>query len=90
MPTETVIPFLQGATAMGSLAVALCFLRFHRRSGDRLFLMFALGFLALAGGRVVMLAARDLGEVEVGAFAIRAVAFAAILVGIIDKNRKAP
>jgi hypothetical protein len=89
MPTETVIPFLQGATTMGLLAVAACFLRFHRRSGERLFLMFALGFLAFAGGRLAMLVVSDVAEAEVAVFGIRALAFAAILAGIVDKNREA-
>jgi hypothetical protein len=87
MPTDSVMAFLQGATAMGFLAVAACFLRFHRRSGERLFLMFALGFLAFAGARVAMIAASDVAEAEVAVFGIRALAFAAILAGIVDKNR---
>lgn len=32
--TESMLPFLQGATAMGCLAVVGCFLRFYRRSGE--------------------------------------------------------
>lgn len=89
MRTETIISFVQGATTMGFLAIAACFLRFHRRSGERLFLMFALGFLAFAGDRLMLIALGDLGEAEVAVYGIRALAFAAILAGIVDKNRVA-
>lgn len=89
MQTDVAIPFLQGATTMGFLAVAACFLRFHRRSRERLFLMFALGFIAFAGGRLAMLVAADIAEAEVAVYGIRALAFAAILAGIVDKNRAA-
>jgi hypothetical protein len=87
MRTEIIIPFLQGATTMGCLAVAACFLRFHRCSGERLFLMFSLGFFVFACERSATLALGDVADAEVAVFGIRALAFAAILAGIIDKNR---
>ena len=36
-----------GAITMGSLVIALFFLRFWRSSGDRFFIYFALSFLSL-------------------------------------------
>lgn len=87
MLTETAL-FLHGATAMGLLALALCLLRFFRRSGDRLFLWFAVAFAVLCVNRVAMVALDSHDETEVAIFGVRALAFAMLLAAIIDKNRR--
>jgi hypothetical protein len=46
--------FLRGAIVAGCLVVGLFFLRFFRRSHDRLFLFFALSFFLLAAERFML------------------------------------
>ena len=81
--------FLWGALAMASAVAALFFLRFWRTTHDRLFVFFGLAFAALAAHWVGLGAADSPNEARPGLFAIRLAAFALILVGIIDKNRRA-
>ena len=79
--------FALGALTTLSLIIALFFLRYWRRSADRLFLCFALAFAILAlewVGHAVF--DPDLRHYI---FLVRLVAFALILLGIIDKNRRA-
>ena len=45
--------FLSGAISMGFLVISLFFLRFWKRSGDRLFIFFSLAFLLLLVERIV-------------------------------------
>jgi hypothetical protein len=83
------IAFLRGAIAMSCLVAGLFFLRFWRDSRERLMLVLATSFFIL-GGSWVMLAVSSLDE-EANAhiFALRALAFGLIAVGILDKNRRA-
>jgi hypothetical protein len=46
--------FLRGAIVAGCLVIGLFFLRFHRRSRERLFLFFALSFFLLAAERFML------------------------------------
>jgi uncharacterized membrane protein YoaK (UPF0700 family) len=79
--------FISGALMMG-LAVAGCFfLRFYRDTGDRLFLFFAIAFLVLAASRVALACAAAPDEVRPSFYLLRLLAFAMILVAIVDKNR---
>lgn len=87
MLTDAVL-FLHGATAMGLLALALCFLRFYRRCGDRLFLWFSIAFAVLCANRVAMVALDSHDETELALFGVRALAFAMILAAVVDKNRR--
>ena len=80
---------LSGALAMAQAAIALFFLRFHRRTHDRLFLWFAIAFALLALQRLLLNAARDWTENAVWLYGLRLVAFVLILVAIVDKNRSA-
>jgi hypothetical protein len=77
---------LQGATMMGCLTVALFFLRFWRETGDRFFLMFALGFATFGVNRLLLVALDD-DEAETAVYAARLVAFMLIAAAIVDKNR---
>lgn len=78
--------FLSGAATMGFAVIALFFLRFWRRTGDGLFLSFAVAFLLL--GLVQALLA--LGNVPVEErswiYLIRAAAFVLIIVAVVRKN----
>jgi len=79
---------MAGATAMGSLVIALFFLRFWRSSGDRFFLYFALSFLVQAGHRVyaALAMARDAHQENPLHYAIRLLAYALIMWAVLDKN----
>lgn len=82
--------FLAGMIAMASLVAGLAFLRFHRRTGDRLFLFFAASFWLDALGRTVEVALRLSDDGSAILYVIRVVAYGLILVGILDKNRPRP
>ncbi len=80
--------FLQGASAICSVAIALFFLRFWRRSHDRLFLAFAIAFLIFAVSRTLLAFLPD-DETRTYIYLLRLAAFLAILWAIVDKNRSA-
>jgi hypothetical protein len=81
---------ISGGTVVAALVIALFFLRYWRQTRDRLFLMFAGGFLTFALSRVVLAFMAEDDEGRVFVYTLRLLAFALILVAIIDKNRTAP
>jgi hypothetical protein len=83
----TLQPFLLGTLVMATFVAGLFFLRFWRRTHDRLFAMFAVAFW-LMGLNWLLLATVPRDEVDTALYAIRLVAFVLILVAIIDKNRR--
>ena len=83
---ESAIHFMLGAIAMACVVAAGFFLRFWRKTRDRLFGLFAAAFGVLALNWVA-LAFTQGDEVRVLLYAVRLVAFVVILAAIIDKNR---
>jgi len=79
---------LYSASAMGSVTAGIFFLHFWRRGRDRLFLVFALAFWALALNWITLVAVPIAAERHHFAYGIRLAAFALLLAGIIDKNRR--
>jgi peptidoglycan/LPS O-acetylase OafA/YrhL len=80
------IEFMSGAVTMGFLVAAIFFLRFWRRTSDRLFLAFAVAFALLALNQAL---AQWLGAADerVGyTYLLRVLGFVLILVAIVDKN----
>jgi peptidoglycan/LPS O-acetylase OafA/YrhL len=80
------IEFLSGAVTFGYLMAALFFARFWRKTGDRLFVAFAIAFvlLALNQGLAQWLGAAD---ERVGyTYLLRVLGFVLILAAIVDKN----
>jgi len=80
------IEFLSGAVTMGFVVAAAFFMRFWRRTADRLFLAFAVAFglLALNQALAAWLGAAD---ERVGyTYLLRVLGFAIILAAIVDKN----
>jgi hypothetical protein len=78
---------LTGALAMAFVVAGIFFLRFWRETRDRLFGLFALAFFVLAVNRVgLALAAPESGRGDYH-YWVRFLAFALILVAILDKNR---
>jgi hypothetical protein len=80
--------FVMGATAMASGVIALFFLRFWNKTGDRLFALFALSFLLLGITRFGLAFSADLSEGHTLWYSMRLAAFLVIIVAIVDKNRR--
>ncbi|MDN4059267.1 DUF5985 family protein [Massilia sp. YIM B02769] len=75
-----------GAITMGSIVIALFFLRFWRDSGDRFFLYFALSFF-IEGVHRLYSALHDAGgEDSPLHYLIRLLAYGLILWAILEKN----
>lgn len=78
--------FILGAIVLACAVAGLFFLRFWRKTRDRLFLIFAIAFWTL-GANWLALAFTNQDEVRTILYIVRLLAFLLILVGIIDKNR---
>jgi hypothetical protein len=79
--------FLSGAIMMACAVAGLFFLRFWRKTADRLFAIFAVAFWMLAVERLVLAMIRETNEVRGYVYIIRFFAFLLILWAIADKNR---
>ncbi|GAB3452599.1 hypothetical protein GCM10027321_01550 [Massilia terrae] len=77
---------LTGAIAMGSMVVALFFLRFWRNTGDRFFLYFSLSFLIEGLHRIYSTLHDNGGEDSPTHYVIRVLAYGLILWAIFEKN----
>jgi uncharacterized membrane protein YcjF (UPF0283 family) len=78
--------FMLGSLVMGCFVTTLFFLRFWRKTRDRLFAIFAVAFLLL-GTNWLLLAFTEQDEINTWYYAVRLLAFVLILFAIIDKNR---
>jgi hypothetical protein len=80
--------FLWGALTLASATIGLMFLKFWRRTGDRLFALFGTAFFVFALNWLVLAAVQPSQESRHYAYLIRLFAFVLMLIGIIDKNRR--
>ena len=83
------IEYLSGAVTLGYVVAMLFFLRFWKRTADRLFLAFGIAFALLALNQAL---AQWLGAADerVGyTYLLRVLGFLLILVAIVDKNLSA-
>jgi len=80
--------FVLGLLTMATLMAALCFLRYWRTSGDRLFAFFALAFATMSISWASLAATRTTFEGIHYVYLIRLLAFVLIIIGIVDKNRR--
>ena len=78
---------LSGMLTAGYLVAGLHFLKFRRRTGDRLFLAFAVAFAVLAAQRAALVFLADVREATLFLYALRVLAFVLIIAAIVDKNR---
>lgn len=78
---------LAGGMVVAAAAVGLFFLRSWRRSRDRLFLWFAIAFFLQALDRLALTLGSGAPGEQIWIYGVRLVAFAMLLVAIIDKNR---
>jgi hypothetical protein len=81
----TMYLFLLGMVSMGAAVAGLIFLRFWRKTRDRLFLSFAVALWLLALNWS-LLALLDESEFKFAMYGLRLLAFGLILAGIVDKN----
>src|SRR5687768_13337242 len=82
--------FISGALMLGYWTVALFFLRFWKRSHDRLFAMFSAAFFLMGFQRIALTAAAIIGGPDttlLWPYVVRLIAFLLILIAIVDKNR---
>ena len=78
---------LSGMLTAGYLVAGLHFLKFRYRTGDRLFLIFAIAFGILAVQRAALVALASMPEATIYLYALRSLAFILIIAAIVDKNR---
>ena len=79
--------FVDGAIFLSFLVAGLFFVKFWRRTHDRLFLLFALSFWIMAVNRLFLSISIQQGEHVTLNYVIRLLAFLMILFAIVDKNR---
>ena len=80
--------FLLGALVMAAVIIGFYFLRFWKKTGDRLFVFFAAAFWVLSAERVGLLVAGPDEATRATVYLARLIGFALIIVGIADKNRR--
>jgi uncharacterized membrane protein YcjF (UPF0283 family) len=83
---EQAIHFMLGAIVTCCVVAATFFLRFWRKTRDRLFALFAAAFFLLAVNWVALAFTRR-DEMRTALYVVRLLAFVVILVAIADKNR---
>src|SRR3954468_22539653 len=79
--------FLTGANCALSFVAALCFLRFYRKTGDRLFIFFSAAFSIMGINRLIFTIIASPDNEPTILYIIRLAAYLLILWAIIDKNR---
>ena len=86
------LQFMDGYIMMAFLAAGVLFLRYWRRTRDRLFLMFSVAFVIQGFNRMLLAFwshdGRITGEHSAMIYTVRLLAFLVILWAIIDKNRQ--
>jgi hypothetical protein len=80
------IEFLSGAVALAYFMSGVHFLRFWRKTGDRLFLSFAFAFWLLAANQTIVSLLGTADERSGFAYILRVLGFLLILFAIADKN----
>ena len=81
------IHFMSGAIVMGYWVAGLYFLRFWRRSRDRLFAVFGVAFWLLGLQRLALATHPEWNDEYGSIYLLRLLAILMILGAIIDKNR---
>lgn len=80
--------FYSGAIMMAFLVAGFFFFKFWKKSGERLFGIFATAFMILAVERIVLCSIGSTHEPRPVIYLLRLGAFILIILAIIDKNRK--
>ena len=80
--------YLWGMLTMATLIAALFFLRYWRIGHERLFLFLSFAFVAFSASWATLAMIRPSYEHRSVVYLLRLLAFAAIMIGIADKNRR--
>jgi Family of unknown function (DUF5985) len=88
MASPDLYALLAGMVSMGSLVAGFVFLRYWRRSRDRLFMYFCIAFFVDAAVRVGQALLTVPSEHEAFIYLPRLATFALIAWAIVDKNRR--
>lgn len=83
---DVLVAYLGGAATLGYLVAGTFFLRFWRRTGDRLFLAFAVAFALLSVNQILSTFIGAGDENVAYAYLLRVLGFILILAAIVDKN----
>ena len=83
---DIVVAYLSGAATLGYLVAGTFFLRFWRKTRDRLFLAFGVAFGLLSVNQILATAIGAGDEKVVFAYLLRVLGFVLILAAIVDKN----
>ena len=84
---DIVVAYLGGAVTLGYLVAGAFFLKFWRKTRDRLFLAFGVAFGLLLAVNQILATAIDAGDERViYAYLLRVLGFVLILAAIVDKN----
>jgi len=81
-----VIDFLSGAVTLGYAIAGVSFLRFWRKTRDRLFVHFACAFWLFAANQLLISVLRAPDDRSTYAYLLRVFGFALIVVAIVGKN----
>jgi hypothetical protein len=85
-PDPILLAFAAGALTLGFLAVGLFFLKFWRRTGDRLFATFAVAFALLAVNQAAPVLLDISSEDQGYIYLLRLLAFLLIIAAVLSKN----
>ena len=77
---------LAGGIMVSAWAISVFFMRFWRKTGDRLFVLFAIAFFLLGVERVVIVPLP--AKHQFAAYLIRLCAFLLIILAVWQKNRR--
>jgi hypothetical protein len=78
--------FLNGVAAMGFAIAGMFFLRFWKRTQDRLFISFTIAFWLMAFNQTALTILEQDDETRTWVYVLRVIAFVIILFAILDKN----
>jgi len=87
---EIVVAYLNGAVTLGYIVAAAFFLKFWRKTRDRLFLAFGVAFALLSINQILATFIDAGDENVVYAYVLRVLGFILILAAIVDKNVSTP
>ena len=83
------VEFLSGAVTLAYVVGSMYFVKFWKRTADRLFLAFAIAFSLLALNQLAVFVMGVQDERYNYAYILRVLGFVLILVAIVDKNLNA-
>ena len=85
-PDPIAAAFIAGALTLGFVAVGVFFLKFWRRTGDRLFAAFAVAFVLLAINQAAPVLLEIADEHQGYIYLLRLAGFTLIIAAVLGKN----